>query len=69
MDRILDLYQDEKGQATLEYVLLLSIAVSSFMIVLKQFLQPAFAKLSQSLTSLIEKQLLGADLHTFRVRK
>jgi Flp pilus assembly pilin Flp len=62
-----DFYQDEEGQATTEYFLMLSIVVSLTLMVITKFIRPVFERFGNQLSALIEKRLFGADLHTFRV--
>lgn len=59
--------KDESAQATTEYILLLTISVSLFMI-LKKMLSPAFQKLTETLQSRINQAFDPKALHQFRVR-
>ncbi len=61
--------QDEEGQATTEYILMLSIITSMLVLLVKKLITPMFTKMTASLTSRIEKEFLGADLHVFRIRR
>lgn len=66
-DRLSGFIKEEAAQATTEYILLLSISVSLFMI-LKKMLSPAFQKLTESLQSRINRVFDPKALHQFRVR-
>jgi Flp pilus assembly pilin Flp len=59
--------KDEEGQASTEYVLMLSIVVSLTLFVVKNFIKPTFEKLSRVLSNTLQNQLFGANLHVFRV--
>jgi hypothetical protein len=63
------LFIDEGGQATTEYLLLLSITVSLLMTVIKVFIKPTFTKLMSAVENNIQNKLFGADLYTFRIRR
>ncbi len=56
----------ERGQATLEYILMLLIAVSSFVIVSKNLIRPIYKKLSEKLNAQIDHTLSGS-LHSFPI--
>lgn len=58
---------DEQGQATTEYILMLAMAVSLCLFVIKKFIRPAFEKLSSTLDKIIQRKLFGANLHQFRI--
>lgn len=59
--------KEEAAQSTIEYILLLSISVSLFLI-LKKMLSPAFQKLTESLQARITRAFDPKALHQFRVR-
>lgn len=61
--------KDDEGQATTEYILILSVTVILAVGVMKKFVGPVFAKLSSTLTANIDKQLFGANMHYYRVRR
>jgi Flp pilus assembly pilin Flp len=69
MKSLIKFLQDEKGQAAVECVLLLSIAMSFGVLIIRKFVKPVFAKLSQMLTQSFNTQLFGANLHYFRMKR
>ena len=57
----------EDAQATTEYILLLTVSISIFMI-LKKMLSPAFQKMTEGLQARITQSFDPKGLHQFRVR-
>ncbi len=68
MRMMMKFLNDESGQATTEYILMLSIMAGFAVMIIKNFIQPTYQKLSARMSSLIEQKFLGMDMHTFRVR-
>lgn len=66
-DKLPAFWADEDGQATAEYILMLSFAISMAVLVMQQLVAPAFQKLSNFLTTSITNQLIRSDLHTFNM--
>ncbi len=60
---------DDQGQATVEYILILSVTVIVAVGVMKKFIVPAFAKMQAALSNNIDKQLFGANMHYYRIRR
>lgn len=65
LDRFL---RDERGQATAEYILILSVALALMAIVIKRLIKPAYEKLRTFLVARLETALFGkGDFHKFPV--
>jgi len=64
----LALKKDCSGQATTEYILLLTVIVG-FVMLLAKFLKPLFRSLGQRFTTAITHQLFSGDLSTFSLGK
>jgi Flp pilus assembly pilin Flp len=62
-----DFRDDEGGQATSEYTLILVIIVAICLLVIKNFARPMYARLSKLVVGNIEKTFLTGDLHRFNV--
>ena len=60
---------DERGQATTETVLIVSIGVTCALLLVKKFIEPAFRTLSRAVSQTLENRLLKADLHIYRVSR
>jgi len=61
--------RDEGGQATIEYLLILSIVATFLLMAVTKLIRPAFSKLNSYITNSIEKKFFGGDLHHFPVRR
>jgi Flp pilus assembly pilin Flp len=59
-------WQDEQGQATTEYILMLSMLIALFLS-FKKIMSKALQKLTKNLTDSLQNQFLKADLHHFRI--
>lgn len=56
--------RDENAQATVEYVLMLAVALMLFLIIVKGFLKPWMEKLSKFMESKIKDEFFkGGDSH------
>ncbi len=64
-----DFWEEEDGQATVEYTLVLSIMISLAVIVVRTFIAPLYTRMLSMISKKIENEVFGADLHTFRVRR
>ncbi len=53
----------ERGQATLEYVLMLTLALSMAILVMKNLIRPAVARLNQVVVGAFNNALFQGDLH------
>jgi Flp pilus assembly pilin Flp len=63
-----DLFYNEQGQATTEYILVLAVAISLFMIVFNQLLKPFFTQIKTQLTQSFQNRLFSSgNLHHFPV--
>lgn len=63
------LLQDEEGQATTEYVMMLSIVTIFLVMTIKNLIQPLFAQLNQYISNSIGTRFFGSNLHYFRVQR
>ena len=61
------LVSDSSGQATVEYILILSVTVVLALIVMRQFVGPVFKKASARLNASIDNALFGANMHYYRL--
>lgn len=57
-----------RGQATVEYMLLLVTVIGILYMVVNRVVRPGIAYLSRGITAQFESQLFGADLHYFKIR-
>lgn len=60
--------RDETAQATTEYILLLTIAMSFALLVLNTFIKPAYQKLEKQLSERLDRAL-GGKAHCFPILK
>ena len=58
---------DSSGQATVEYILILSVTVMLAVVVMRQFVGPVFKKASARLNASIDNALFGANMHYYRL--
>ena len=56
---------DQKGQATTEYILMLTVMVGLTVLVMKKAIGPVFTMLGTAVNSTVQKRLMAADLHSF----
>jgi hypothetical protein len=61
------LFKDENAQATTEYILMLSVAISIFLMVYAKLIKPFSKKFQASLAQQFNSLLFGADLHQFPI--
>jgi Flp pilus assembly pilin Flp len=61
-------WRDEGAQATTEYILILTFIVGMLLILIKQLIQPVFARMRAYLADMIDKKLFpsGKALHQLR---
>jgi Flp pilus assembly pilin Flp len=60
--------KDETGQASVEYILMLSIGMMMAMTVVKRFLQPYLAKLATTFSTQMQNALFNkANMHSLRI--
>lgn len=64
-----EFFESEEAQATVEYMLLLTVAVFLFMIVYKTLLKPLFAKLGEMAERLMTNFFNGDKMHYFPMGK
>lgn len=68
LSRLVRLFEDQSGQATVEYILMLFIAVAMAASVIKHFIQPYMATLADSFSAQITSTLFNkANLHSLRI--
>lgn len=67
-NRIINFFNEENGQATTEYVLMLTIAVSSFLILVKFIFKPVFKKLNEQLATRFDG-VLTKSFHFFPLKR
>lgn len=60
---------DAQGQATVEYILMLSVSVTIALIVIKNFISPVYTEVASRVAQSVENRLSGANLYHFRVGK
>ncbi len=61
------LFQDESAQATTEYMLMLAVAITIAVAMIKKVLQPAYDRLKVALADQLEKNLFGGNMHSLKV--
>jgi hypothetical protein len=66
---IAPLWQEESGQATTEYILMLAVSLALGIIVIKNFLQPVAKRIQDYAVGRMNTLLFGADLHQIRLGK
>lgn len=59
--------QDDRAQASTEYILMLAIVVSLFLLAMKNLIQPAFQALKQGVGNQINRVLFNGDMHSIRL--
>lgn len=60
-----DFLSDESAQATTEYILMLFVAISFFMILYSKLLKPVFKNLGTTVGGYFDTFLSKGDLHRF----
>ncbi len=71
VDNVLfDFFNDESGQATTEYILMLAVVVSLVSIVVKQLIGPTYQRLRVSVGRSIDNKLFpkGEGFHQFPLK-
>jgi Flp pilus assembly pilin Flp len=63
------LFADTDGQASIEYVLMLAIAVSLAVLVMRKLLKPLFGKLNEVLAKRMEGMLSSGNLHQIKLSR
>jgi Flp pilus assembly pilin Flp len=58
--------QDEEGQATAEYILMLSIVAILTLAMLRKWIKPMLDRAESAVARNLEKKLFGGDLHSLR---
>ena len=66
---IRSLIDDDQGQATTEYIVLLTMSMLFLVTVTTKLITPAYKKLTLALSNNIEQRVFGSDMHHFRVRR
>ncbi len=62
------LFEDESGQAVVEYVVVLLIAVSLFLTVYKELITPAYRYLSETIMGNLENKFMSYEsMHSIRL--
>lgn len=64
-----DKVDSQSGQATIEYILMLSIMVFITVMVMKTLIVPTFDKLNKFVINGVENRLVKMDLHKFPVQR
>ncbi len=65
--KCLNFLRDEEGQATTEYILMLSIAVMMAVMVMKKLIGPVYAKLAGAVSNSLQNKLFNTNLHVFKI--
>jgi Flp pilus assembly pilin Flp len=61
-------FEDESGQASVEYMLMLSIAMAMAISVVKKFIQPYLAKMADTFSTQMQNALFNkANMHSLRI--
>ena len=63
------LIKNRRGQATVEYILMLAVMVGFTLLVITRLIKPAFEKISNSVNKSLEDKLIHTDLHFFKIGK
>lgn len=58
----------QAGQATTEYILMLSIVVGFVLLLITQFIRPVMTRVTSNLNQYLNQTLFGANLHQIRIR-
>jgi hypothetical protein len=61
--------QDENGQATTEYILMVTTSIMAAVLVSRKLIGPYYERLNAMVVKSIENQLFNTDLHVFRVKR
>ncbi len=64
-----ELISCDSGQATVEYVVMLAVAVSLLLIMINVFLKPFFLKLKDRVSGRFSSFFFAGDLHKFPIKK
>jgi Flp pilus assembly pilin Flp len=60
---------DERGQAGVEYILLLAGSAALLLLTVKKLIRPAFATLGKFMDSKIGAKFFGGNLHYYSVKR
>ena len=60
-----DFFRDDSAQATTEYILILAIAISFFLMVSVKFIKPFAKKYQANIAKALNARLFQGDLHHF----
>jgi len=61
--------RNEKAQATVEYTLLLAIAIGVLLIVVRKLIKPGLERLSLTISKRLDDMLTKGDLHRIRLSR
>jgi Flp pilus assembly pilin Flp len=62
------LWRDERGQASVEYMLMISITLAMTISVIKKFVQPILAEFANTYATKMQNALFNkANMHTLRI--
>ncbi|MGK5088695.1 hypothetical protein WDW86_14145 [Bdellovibrionota bacterium FG-2] len=59
----------DSGQATVEYIVMLAVAVSLIMVMINMFLKPVFLRLKDMVVGKFNSFFFAGDLHKFPIRR
>ncbi|OFZ20566.1 MAG: hypothetical protein A2X94_11115 [Bdellovibrionales bacterium GWB1_55_8] len=62
------IWADESGQATTEYILMVALAVTLALMVIREFIKPVLERMTSSLVEKMERGFFG-NLHHFPLRR
>jgi hypothetical protein len=62
-----DVYQDENAQATVEYILMMAIAVTFVLTFARRFIKPFYEKLENAISSRWEGLFQSGNMHRFKI--
>ena len=66
--RVRALMQDERAQATTEYILILTVSVTLVFIVVKNFVKPYLSKIASGVYAQMKSSLFNkANMHSFKI--
>lgn len=54
-------FKDEEAQATLEYILIVSVLISIAILLVRDLVRPLVKRMTDTLTDLIENKMFNAD--------
>ena len=62
-------FRDDRAQATTEYILILAIAVSIFILAYLNFIRPFFGQFEQIVLDTLTSKMFPADFHHFPIHR